>query len=123
LLGSSWACTWRTLRLRRNAAAPGNTGPSGGTAPATVGHQAPDGTFTALSGQNVSVTSLRGKPTLLWFVSTWCSSCQAGTSAMAHDLAELKAAGVRVDEVELYRDLGQSGPAIRTGRSGPRQRR
>jgi hypothetical protein len=31
---------------------------------------------------------------------------------MAHDLAELKAAGVRVDEVELYRDLGQSGPSM-----------
>lgn len=87
-------------------------GTSGSTALPPVGGQAPDGTFTTLSGQAVRVASLRGKPTLLWFVSTWCSSCQAGTQAMAQDLGRLKAAGVRVEEVELYQDLGQSGPPM-----------
>jgi thiol-disulfide isomerase/thioredoxin len=86
-----------------------------GTAGAAIppaGQAAPPGTFTTLAGQNVNVASLVGQPTLLWFVSTWCSSCQAGTQAMAQNLAELHADGVRVDEVELYADLGQSGPSM-----------
>jgi cytochrome oxidase Cu insertion factor (SCO1/SenC/PrrC family) len=87
-------------------------GTSGSTAAPQAGRQAPDGTFTTLSGQAVRVASLRGKPTLLWFVSTWCSSCQVGTQVMAQNLARLKAAGVRVAEVELYQDLGQTGPSM-----------
>ncbi len=78
----------------------------------SVGQPAPAGTFTTLSGQTVDVASLRGHPTLVWFVSTWCSSCQAGTQTMAQNVAKLQADGVRVDEVELYQDLGQSGPSM-----------
>jgi thiol-disulfide isomerase/thioredoxin len=77
-----------------------------------IGLVAPNGTLTTTSGQQLSVASLRGKPTLLWFVSTWCSSCQAGTQTMAQNVSHLQADGVRVVEVELYQDLGQSGPSI-----------
>jgi thiol-disulfide isomerase/thioredoxin len=77
-----------------------------------IGLLAPNGTLTTTSGQQLSVASLRGKPTLLWFVSTWCSSCQAGTQTMAQNVSHLQADGVRVVEVELYQDLGQSGPSI-----------
>ncbi len=65
-----------------------------------AGHMAPPGTFTTLTGQRLDVASLRGHPTLLWFVSTWCPSCQAGTQAMAQNLAKLVADGVHVDEVK-----------------------
>jgi len=71
-----------------------------------------EGTFTTASGQQVSVASLRGKPALLWFVTTWCSSCQAGTQTMAQNVSHLQSDGVRVVEVELYGDLGQSGPSL-----------
>jgi thiol-disulfide isomerase/thioredoxin len=81
------------------------------TAPA-AGSPAPNGTFATLAGQMTDIASLRGRPTLLWFVSTWCSSCQAGTQAMAQNLAALRSDGVHVTEVELYQDLGQSGPSI-----------
>ena len=78
-----------------------------------VGLLAPEGpTFTTASGQRLNVGSLRGKPTLLWFVTTWCSSCQAGTQTMAENVSYLQSDGVRVVEVELYGDLGQSGPSI-----------
>jgi thiol-disulfide isomerase/thioredoxin len=60
----------------------------------------------------MSVASLRGQPTLLWFVATWCPSCQAGTPAIAQHFAQLRAAKVRVVEVELYQNLGQPGPTI-----------
>ncbi|MGC8511937.1 MAG: peroxiredoxin family protein [Acidimicrobiales bacterium] len=97
------------LHYTARSATPAGT--AGAAIPAT-GQVAPPGTFTTLAGQNVNVSSLTGQPTLLWFVSTWCSSCQAGTQAMAQNLAGLRADGVRVDEVELYADLGQSGPSM-----------
>ena len=77
-----------------------------------VGEVAPNASFTTLSGSNVEVASLRPHPTLLWFVTTWCSSCQAGTQSVAQNIAALRRDGVRVDEVELYKDLGQSGPSM-----------
>lgn len=79
---------------------------------AAVGQPAPEGMLTTTQGTTISVSALEGKPTLLWFVTTWCSSCQAGTQAMAQNLPTLSADGVRVVEVENYRDLGQSGPSM-----------
>ena len=97
-------------------AANGPTRPAaaGAVAQLNPGQEAPDATFTTLARRTVSVSTLRGKPALLWFVSTWCSSCQAGTAAMARSLPALTTDGVRVEEVELYRDLGQAGPSMRT---------
>ena len=85
--------------------------------------RAPGGSFATTSGRTRNVASLRGKPTLLWFVATWCSSCQAGTTAMAREMPEFARLGVRVVELELYRDLGQPGPGIATfvrAEAGPR---
>jgi thiol-disulfide isomerase/thioredoxin len=88
------------------------TGTRRGSSTATIGAVAPDGSFTTLGGGTETVASLRGQPVLLWFVTTWCSSCQAGTPAVAASLPKLAASHVRVVEVENYQDLGQSGPSI-----------
>jgi thiol-disulfide isomerase/thioredoxin len=81
--------------------------------PPAEGAVAPGGTFTTLAGKTVSLSSFRGHPTLLWFMTTWCSSCEAGTEAMAKDiLPKLAADGVKVVQVENYQDLGQSGPSL-----------
>lgn len=88
-----------------------------GTSPppvAATGKQAPDGTFTTANGATQTVSSLRGRPTLLWFVSTWCTSCQVGTQAMAAQIQTFARKGVRVVELELADDLGQPGPDINT---------
>ena len=77
-----------------------------------VGEVAPNASFRTLSGSTVEVASLRPHPTLLWFVTTWCSSCQAGTQSVAQNIDALRRDGVRVDEVELYKDLVQSGPSM-----------
>lgn len=83
------------------------------TKPAAVtGKAAPNGSFTTTSGSTGTVSALRGQPTLLWFVTTWCSSCQAGTAAMAQAIPKFAARHVRVVELELAGDLGQSGPPI-----------
>lgn len=80
--------------------------------PLAVGSPAPAGTFTTLKGRTVSTASPRGKPTLLWFVTTWCSSCQSGTEVMARNIRKLQADGVRVEELELYHNLGGQGPDL-----------
>lgn len=82
-----------------------------GAAPAP-GELAPNATFTTLSGRTETVASLRGHPTLLWLMTTWCSSCQASTQTLAQNLPALEADGVRVVEVENYEDLGESGPTL-----------
>jgi len=95
---------------RRNTAA-GGTPAAGGAVPA-VGSTAPDGSFTTVSGRTKTIASLRGHKAVLWFVTTWCPSCQVGTHAMARQVARLRAGGVQVVEVEDYADLGQRGPAM-----------
>jgi thiol-disulfide isomerase/thioredoxin len=87
-------------------------GGGGLTGPAASYGTAPDGSFTTTAGATETVASLRGQPTLLWFVTTWCSSCQAGTQAMSDQIPTLAAHHVRVVELELSDDLGQPGPAI-----------
>ncbi|MDA8286050.1 MAG: redoxin domain-containing protein [Actinomycetota bacterium] len=77
-----------------------------------VGALAPNGSFTTASGHQATIGSLRGHPTLVWFVTTWCSSCQAGTQALAGEIGHLASSGVRVVELELADDLGQAGPSI-----------
>ena len=81
-------------------------------ASAHVGSSAPAGTFTTTTGVTEPVSSLRGKPALIWFVTTWCSSCAAGTQAMASNIAKLAANHVRVVEVENAKDLGQEGMSM-----------
>lgn len=99
-------------RSSGSASANGALGASGVSLP--VGATAPNGAITTLAGKTETVAGLRGKPTLIWFVTTWCSSCQAGTQAMAQNVATLAADGVRVVEVENHADLGQSGPPMGT---------
>jgi len=91
--------------------ASGGTSAAGGSPPA-VGSVAPGGSFTTVSGRTMTIASLRGHKSLLWFVATWCPSCQAGTQAMAGQAARLRVVGVQVAEVEDYADLGQPGPGI-----------
>jgi thiol-disulfide isomerase/thioredoxin len=94
------------------ASADGTSGGSAASLP--VGATAPDGAIATLGGKTETVANLRGRPVLIWFVTTWCSSCQAGTQAMAQNLSKLSADGVHVVEVENYADLGQSGPSMGT---------
>jgi thiol-disulfide isomerase/thioredoxin len=77
-----------------------------------IGARAPAGTFTTVTGAVRTISSLRGHPTLLWLVTTWCPGCQAGTEQMPAELAKLRARGVRLVELEDYADLGQPGPGI-----------
>lgn len=92
---------------------PAPSATTGGAPPATssspmptVGQLAPAGSFRSTSGATISLASLRGRPALLWLVTTWCSSCQAGTQTVAQRLPALTSHHVKVIELELYKNLG-----------------
>src|SRR5262249_50715873 len=93
----------------RSTPGAGTASPGGGVAPA-VGARAPGGTFTTVSGTARTISSLRGRPAMVWFVASWCPSCQAGTQALASKITAFARMGVRVVELEAYADLGQPGP-------------
>lgn len=76
---------------------------------------APDFTFTDPQGASHSLSSFFGKPMVLWWVATWCSSCVQGTQIFAQQYySQYHSAGVTLLEIESYHDLGQPGPSIGT---------
>jgi hypothetical protein len=66
---------------------------------------APDGTFTTPSGATATIASLRGRPTMVWFVAGGCASCAVSIPAVASHLDQLTAAGLRVLTLGLYGDF------------------
>jgi hypothetical protein len=51
---------------------------------------------------------------VLYFVTTWCSSCQESESILANNgyYKEIHADGALFVTVELYNDLGEPGPSL-----------
>jgi hypothetical protein len=77
---------------------------SSGSQPTATGSgpMAPNGTFTTPSGATSTIASLRGKPTMVWFVAAGCASCAASIPAVAQHLAQLRSDGVQVLTLGLY---------------------
>ncbi|MCW1295916.1 MAG: redoxin domain-containing protein [Candidatus Micrarchaeaceae archaeon] len=78
----------------------------------SVGETAPNYTFQLANGSTESLNSYQGKPIILWFVATWCSSCAQGNAAVADNLAFFKEHNVKILELEQYDDLGTAGMPI-----------
>ncbi len=73
------------------------------SAPAsTTGVRAPNGSFTTPSGSTETIASLRGKPTMVWFVAGGCASCEASIPAVAAHLDQLRRDGLRVLTLGLF---------------------
>ncbi|AUW93127.1 MAG: hypothetical protein C7B44_02350 [Sulfobacillus thermosulfidooxidans] len=62
--------------------------------------------------QELLTTAEAGKPTLLWFVTTWCASCHYGTQFINQHWTWLAQHHIQVIELEAYHDMGQKGPAM-----------
>ncbi len=82
--------------------------------------QAPAVPYT-VGGEMHSTAALRGRPTLLWLLSTWCASCAVGVHALAAHSAEIEMSGLRVVILRNYHNGGYPGPDIRAfvGRIAP----
>lgn len=80
-----------------------------------TGAAAPNFSFTDPQGTSQSFSSFIGKPIVLWWVATWCSSCVEGTLIFSQQYySQYHAAGVTMLEMESYNDLGEPGPNIQT---------
>ncbi len=85
-----------------------------GIANVAIGEVAPNIPITLTNGTNITLSSLRGRPVVLWFVTTWCPSCQESESILANNgyYNEIHAKGARFVTIELYDDLGEPGPSL-----------
>ncbi|MGC8514114.1 MAG: peroxiredoxin family protein, partial [Acidimicrobiales bacterium] len=84
--------------------------PTGSISPPTTpkgAPLAPNGDYTTPTGSNVTIASLRGKPTLVWFVAGGCASCSASIPAVASHFAQLTSNGLQVLTLGLYGNFPQ----------------
>jgi thiol-disulfide isomerase/thioredoxin len=69
--------------------------------------------LTLVNGTSMNLSQLRGHPFILWFVTTWCSSCVESQQLLASQYyASLRAHGITIVEVENYDDFGEQGPTL-----------
>lgn len=73
---------------------------------------APDASYT-VNGRMHTTAALRGRPTMLWLLSTWCGSCAAGVHALAVHADVLEQSGLQVVILRNYKNDGYPGPDIR----------
>lgn len=78
----------------------------------TIGSLAPNYGFLLYNGSSVNLSAWRGHLTVLWFVATWCSTCAQGDEALNQNYQFFKQRGIKIVELELYKDLGYQGPSI-----------
>lgn len=88
--------------------------PTYGIANARIGEVAPEIPITLVNGTSITLSSLRGHPVVLWFVTTWCPSCQESESILANNgyYNQIHSKGALFVTVELYNDLGEPGPSL-----------
>lgn len=73
-----------------------------------VGHPAPDFTLSTLTGDEISLAELRGKPVILNFWATWCPPCRREMPALEVIWQEYGRGGVMI----LGVDQGESPATV-----------
>ncbi len=85
---------------------------SGAAANLSAGDYAPNEPFQLANGTLTNLSAYRGHEVVLWFVATWCSGCAQGNEMLNSSYGAFEKNGVKVIELELYKDLGYSGENI-----------
>ena len=77
-----------------------------------VGITAPPRSFYFVNGTKGTIADFKGKTVLFYLVTTWCSTCAQGTSALASNISFFRSKNVSIVEVETYKDFNYSGEPI-----------
>ena len=79
---------------------------------AEVNKPAPDFTIYLIDGKKTKLSNFFGKQILLWFVATWCVSCQVGAKILSNYYSLLHSKGVVILTILLYNNMGIQGPSL-----------
>ena len=79
---------------------------------AVYNSSAPDYRFIAANGSIMNLSEFSGKPVVIWFVATWCSSCAQGDEALNKSYQFFRQHNIKIIELEIYNDLGYKGMPI-----------
>lgn len=72
----------------------------------TVGTSFPDFTVTEVSSRTITKDALKGKPTIIWFTTSWCVPCQIGAKEVSRLDNEL--GGKSFDVLVIFVDSRES---------------
>lgn len=78
-----------------------------------AGDYAPNIPITLTNETTTSLSKFSGDVVLLYFVATWCPSCQQAAQLLDQQYySQLHSKGVVILTIELYNDLNEQGPSI-----------
>jgi len=86
----------------------------GGSSSAEVGSKAPDFCLKDLSGQEYSLSELRGKPVLLNFWATWCGPCRGEMPYLEEIYREWSGKGLTLFAVNIGESSSQARGYLQT---------
>lgn len=72
--------------------------------PEMVGETVADVTFTGANGEEISLSSYRGKPLLIELWATWCAPCRSALPALNRISLEVKGKGLAIISFDQDRD-------------------
>jgi len=67
----------------------------------SVGDLAPDFTLEDLSGQEVTLSALKGTPIILFFWTSWCPHCRHQLSLLAKDYLKIKKSKIEILTINI----------------------
>lgn len=79
-----------------------------------VGEPAPDFTLKTITGQDLQLSSLQGRPVLLNFWATWCPPCRAEIPDLDQVARERADTGLAVVAINLQEDLTTAATYLMT---------
>lgn len=66
-----------------------------------------------ITDTTISTKSLEGSPLVVWFMTTWCSSCAEGSELLASQYYNtFRTDGIHLLQIENYNDLNEQGMSL-----------